>query len=69
MSAHGIDIPNVLNYSDDLSKKKAVKETFNQVKRHTGLPLQEPKENVNKNTCHSPIEYLSKGKKIVKLNV
>lgn len=64
-SAHSICIRNVLNCSDDSSKKrKSVKETFNQVKRHKGLPssipLQEPEENVNKNTSQSPIEYLSK---------
>lgn len=45
-------IRNVLNCSDDLSKKrKSLKKTFNQVKRHKGLPssihLQEPEENVN----------------------
>lgn len=67
-SAHSICICNVLNCSDDLSKKrKSVKETFNQVKRHRGMPssipLQEPKENVNKNTCQSPIENRSKRKK------
>lgn len=67
-SAHSICICNVLYCSDDLSKKrKSVKETFNQVKRHTGLPssipLQEPEENVNKNTSQSPIEYLSRRKR------
>lgn len=51
-SAHSICIYNVLTCSDNLSKKrKSVKETFNQVKRHKGLPsfilLQEPKEDVN----------------------
>lgn len=67
-SARSICIRDVLNCSDDLSKKrKSDKETFHQGKRHKGLPssipLQEPEDNVNKDTSQSPIEYLSKRKR------